>query len=180
MSKRICSILCALSLALTLCACQNQSEVQPESEPLAPTIEFVRTSIQVQSDNSYAIWEHTADSSKLRLSTYDAQGNLQYRIDYHYDEQGRITVEQTLQLLEDRVSTLSHIKTYTYSGAEVTASVSDFSYEGASCSYTMADPANRVSIKNISLTDGKVSEMTIEELDAEGVLVAEENIPAQA
>ena len=44
----------------------------------------------------------------------------------------------------------------------------------------MADPANRVSIKNISLTDGKVSEMTIEELDAEGVLVAEENIPAQA
>ena len=180
MSKRLCSLLCALSLMLTLCACQTQSEVQPESEPLSPTIEFVRTSIQVQSDNSYAIWEHTVDGSKLRLSTYDAQGHLQYRIDYHYDEQGRVTQELTLQLLEDRVSTLSHIKTYTYSGAEVTASVSDFSYEGASCNYPMADPANRVSIKNISVTDGKVSEMTIEELDAEGVLVAEENIPAQA
>lgn len=168
--KCIVPILCLL---LTLCACQT--EPAPQAEPASPVIEFVRTSIQVQSDNSYAIWEYTADNSKMRLTTYDAQGYLQYRIDYHYDEQGRITVEQTVGLNEDG-STRTHTRTYEYSGTEVVVSVSDFSYEGASCSFTMTDPAHRANIKHIGITDDKVAEMTIEELDEEGVWVTEQRI----
>ena len=175
MNKRFCSLLCALSLVLSLTACQAQPE-QPKEEPLAPAIEFIRTSIQVQPDNSYAVWEHTADNSKLRLSTYNAQGYLQYRIDYHYDEQGRITMEETIQLLEDMVSTLSHAKTYTYSGKDVSVAVSDFSYEGGSCSYTMADPANRVNVKDIIVSNGKMSEVVLEELDKDNAVVNEQTI----
>lgn len=177
MKKRLCSLLCALSLMLSLTACQSQSQTQqPKEEPLAPAVEFIRTSIQVQADNSYAIWEHTADQSKLRLSTYDAQGYLQYRIDYHYDEQGRVTMENTLQLLEDRVSTVSHAKTFTYSGKDVSVAVSDFSYEGGSCSYTMADPANRVNVKDIVVSDGKMREIILEELDKDNAVVSEQTV----
>ena len=175
MKKRFPALLCALALMLSLCACQTKTE-QPKEEPLAPAIEFVRTSIQVQSDNSYAVWEHTADQSKLRLSTYNAQGYLQYRIDYHYDEQGRVTVEQTLQLLEDMVSTLAHTKTYTYSGSDVTVAVSDFSYEGGSCKYTMADPANRVTVKDVTVSDGKMTGIVLEELDKDNAAVNEQNV----
>ena len=176
MNKRVCSLLCALSLVLSLTACQAHPEQPAQTEPEAPAIEFIRTSIQVQSDNSYAIWEHTADQSRLRLSTYNAQGYLQYRIDYHYDEQGRITAEETIQLLEDMVSTLSHTKTFTYSGSDVTVAVSDFSYEGGSCTYTMADPTHRVNVKDIVVSNGKMSEIVLEELDKDNAVVNEQTI----
>ena len=173
MSRFFKSLLCALSLMLVLAACQSEPAAQ--SEPLAPVIEFVRTSIQVQSDNSYAIWEFTADNSKMRLTTYSAQGLFQYRVDYHYDAQGRITVEQTVGLNEDG-STRTHTQTYDYSGADVVIAVSDFGYEGAACGFTMTDPAHRVNIKDIGVTNGKVTEMTIEELDKDGVWVTEQRI----
>ena len=175
MNKRVCGLLCAFSLVLALTACQTQPEQPTQSEPEVPAIEFIRTSIQVQPDNSYAIWEHTADNSRLRLSTYSAQGYLQYRIDYHYDEQGRVTMEQTVGLT-DMESRVSHTRTYEYSGAEVTIAVYDFGYEGASCKYTMSDPAHRVNIKGVGVQDGKAVDMTIEELDKDSNLVAEERI----
>ena len=175
MKKRFPALLCALALMLSLCACQAQTEQPAQTEPEAPAIEFIRTSIQVQSDNSYAVWEHTADQSKLRLSTYNAQGYLQYRIDYHYDEQGRVTMEQTVGLEQDG-STRTHTRTYDYSGAEVTIAVYDFGYEGANCKYTMSDPAHRVNIKGVGVQDGKAVDMTIEELDKDGNWAAEERI----
>ena len=175
MNKRVCGLLCAFSLVLALTACQTQPEQPPQSEPEIPAIEFIRTSIQVQPDNSYAIWEHTADNSRLRLSTYSAQGYLQYRIDYHYDAQGRVTMEQTVGLEQDG-STRTHTRTYDYSGAEVTIAVYDFGYEGANCKYTMSDPAHRVNTKGAGVQDGKAVDMTIEELDKDGNWAAEERI----
>ena len=176
MNKAFKSLLCALSLMLALTACQVQPEQPAQSEPVSPVIEFIRTSIQVQSDNSYAIWEHTADNSRLRLSTYNAQGYLQYRIDYRYDEQGRIVSEETLQLLEDQVSTISHTNSYNYTGSEVEVSVSDFSYADAVCRYTMSDPAHRVNIKDIAVANETVEAIVLEEVDLQGNQIAEERI----
>lgn len=171
--RKLKVILPLLSLLLALSACQN--EPAPLSEPEVDPIVYVRTSIQVQPDNSYAIWEYTADNSKMRLTTYDATGNLQYRIDYQYDDQGRVTVEQSVGL-EDGGTTVTHTKTYHYDDVEVIVAVSDFGYEGAACSFTMTDPAHRVNVEHIGVTDGKVAEMTIEELDEEGVWVTEQRI----
>ena len=166
-------ILPLLALVISLCACQ--AEPVPQEEPLAPVIEFVRTSIQVQPDNSYAIWEYAADNSKIRLTTYNAAGYLQYRIDYDYDQQGRVAAEQSMRL-EDTGTVLTHTNTYHYDDVEVVVGVSDFGYEGTACSFTMTDPNHHVNIKDIGVADGKVTELTIEELDEEGVWVTEQRI----
>ena len=54
--------------------------------------------------------------------------------------------------------------------------LSDFSYEGGSCTYTMADPTHRVNVKDIVVSNGKMSEIVLEELDKDNAVVNEQTI----
>ena len=162
-----------LPLILVLSACQQNPA--PPSEPTFDPVVFVRTSVQTQPDGSYGIWEYNADESRTRFTSYDSLGRYAYRIDYLYDGQNRL-LEEKYQWLNQDGSVLEQYTTYNYSGAEAVITLKTPDSARAACTYTMSDPAHQVKVKNVGQSSGKVTELTIKELDVQGTWLTDQRI----
>ena len=171
--RKLRFLLPAVFLLLALSACQ-QGPTSPSEPTFAPVV-FVRTSVQTQPDGSYGIWEYNADESRTRFTSYDSRGRYEFRIDYLYDSQNRLLEEKSQGLNEDG-SVLEQYTTYSYSGAEAVITLKTPDSARASCTYAMSDPAHQVKVKNVGQSSGKVTELTIEELDAQGTWLTDRRI----
>lgn len=171
--RKLGILLPVVFLLLALSACQPDSA--PPSEPSFDPIVFVRTSVQTQPDGSYGIWEYNADESRTRFTSYDSLGRYAYRIDSLYDSQNRLLEEKSQGLNKDG-SVLEQYTTYSYSGTEAVITLKTPDSARASCTYTMSDPGHQVKVKNVGQSSGKVTELTIEELDAQGTWLTDQRI----
>ena len=171
--RKLRILLPVVFLLLALSACQPDSA--PPSEPTFDPIVFVRTSVQTQPDGSYGIWEYNTDESRIRFTSYDSLGRYEHRIDSLYDSQSRLLEEKSQGLNKDG-SVLEQYTTYSYSGAEVAITLKTPDSARAACTYTMSDPAHQVKVKNMGQSSGKVTELTIKELDAQGTWLTDQRI----